>query len=104
MNHTDNVLDLNPGLLPSAIYWHPRDVLADDKLTKSRKREILASWASDAAAVPSNPALRRLPGSHCEVSIDDVMAALLALDSRPSNPPGGKPARIGSVWRAGIAA
>jgi hypothetical protein len=65
---------------------------------------ILASWASDAAAVASNPALRELPGSHRLVTIDDVLEALTALDHRPKGPPGGKPARIKSAPRVGAAA
>ena len=54
----DNVYDLNPVLHPGSVYDHPRDVLADEKLTLAEKRSILASWASDAAAVTSCPSLR----------------------------------------------
>ena len=63
-----------------------------------------ASWASDAASVTSNPALRELPGSHRMVSIDEVLEALSALDHRPKGPPGGKPMRMKSVARANMAA
>ncbi len=58
----DNVYDLNSILHPGSVYDHPRDVLADQTLTLAEKRSILASWASDAAAVISCPALRAIPG------------------------------------------
>ena len=53
-DHVDNVVDLNAILHPGSVYDHPRDVVADAKLSISEKRAILASWASDAAAVTSN--------------------------------------------------
>lgn len=83
----------------AAIYQHPRDVLSDQRLTKSEKRALLASWASDAAAVPSQPHLRRIPGSRNLVPIDEILSALVTLDEPPP-PPGGKPARIGTVFRS----
>ena len=54
----DNVFDLNAVLHPATVFEHPRDVVADATLSLSEKRAILASWASDAAAVRSNPALK----------------------------------------------
>jgi hypothetical protein len=104
IDHDDNVIDLNAILHPASVYDHPRDVVADATLTTAEKRAILASWASDAAAVASNPALRELPGSQRLVSIDEVLEALSALDPTPKGPPGGKPARIKSAARAGLAA
>ena len=104
IDHGDNVIDLKAILQPGSVYDHPRDVLADPTLSIGEKRAILASWASDAAAVTSNPALRELPGSHRRVTIDEVLEALSALDPAPKEPPGGKPARIRSVSRVGIAA
>jgi hypothetical protein len=104
IDHRDNVFDLNAILHPASVYDHPGDVVRDAALSIGEKRAILASWASDAAAVASNPALRELPGSHRKVSIDEVLEALAALDHRPKGPPGGKPARTKSTLRAGLAA
>jgi hypothetical protein len=104
IDHADNVIDLNAILHPASVYDHPRDVLADTTISIHEKRAILASWASDAAAVASNPALRELPGSHRLVSIDEVLEALSALDHGPQDPPGGKPVRTKSAARVGLAA
>ena len=92
----DNVYDLNAILHPGSVYDHPRDVLADEDLTLAEKRSILASWASDAAAVTSCPSLRAMPGQRQPVSIDDILEALSELDNGP-RPPGGKPARRQSI-------
>ncbi len=104
IDHDNNVIDLNAILHPGSVYDHPRDVLADPNLSAGEKRAILASWASDAAAVASNPALRELPGSRRLVTIDEVLEALSSLDPAPKGPPGGKPARIKSSARVGLAA
>jgi hypothetical protein len=104
IDHGDNVVDLNAILHPGWVYDHPRDVVEDPTLSIGEKRAILASWASDAASVASNPALRELPGSYKMVSIDEVLEALSALDHGPKEPPGGKPARVKSAARIGIAA
>ena len=104
IEHADNIVDLNAILHPGSVYDHPRDVLADQTISTGEKRAILASWASDAAAVVSNPALRELPGSHRMVTIDDVLEALSALDHGPKEPPGGKPARTKSAAQVSIAA
>jgi hypothetical protein len=104
IDHVENVFDLKPVLHPGLIYLHPREVLADATLTRGQKRAILASWASDAASVPSRPSLRKLPGSNILVSIVDILEALFALDQDPNGPPGGKPARLGSVSRVRLAA
>jgi len=51
-------------------------------LTLNEKRAILASWASDACAIESVPALRRAPTKGGRpVAFDDVMDALRALDA-----------------------
>ena len=81
-----------------------RDVVADVTLSLSEKRAILASWASDAAAVASNPALRELAGPRRIVTIDEVLEALSMLDDKPSGPPGGKPMRQKSTSRVALAA
>jgi len=104
IDSADNVVDLIGLLHPGTAYAHPRDVVADPAISVGEKRAILASWASDAAAVTSNPALRELPGSYRLVTIDEVLGALSELDSDPGDPPGGKPARLKSTARVGIAA
>src|SRR3954470_22953263 len=100
----ENVYDLNAILHPGSVFDHPRDVLADATLSRAEKRAILASWASDAAAVSSCPALRAVPGAKRPVSIDDILEALSSLDHTPRNPPGGKPARLRSAERTSLAA
>ena len=105
IDHADNVVDLNAILHPGSVYDHPRDVVGDAALSMAEKRAILASWASDAAAVMSNPALREIPGSKRIVTVDDVLEALAALDGGPPrNPPGGRPNRLKSISRIAIAA
>lgn len=99
----DEVFDLEAIFHPGAVYDHPRDVLADKGLTTAEKRSILASWASDAAAVSSCPSLRYIPGQRRPVSIDEVLEALSSLDHRP-RPPGGKLVRRRSVSRVPAAA
>ncbi len=72
---------------PAAVFAHPSEVLAASNLTREEKRAILASWASDAWAVESAPALRQCPGLiGCTVPLDDVLAALRALDPEESAP------------------
>lgn len=104
-DHADNVVDLNAILHPGSVYDHPRDVVGDAQLSIAEKRAILASWASDAAAVTSNPALREIPGSRRIVTVDEVLEALAALDGDPPrNPPGGRPNRLKSISRIAMAA
>ncbi len=100
----ENVYDLNAILHPGSVFEHPRDVLSDATLSRAEKRAILASWASDAAAVTSCPALRAIPGGKKPVPIDDILEALSSLDPSPRTPPGGKPARLKSVFRTQTAA
>ena len=99
----DNVYDLNALIHPGSVYDHPRDVLADEELTVAEKRSILASWASDAAAVTSRSLLRAIPGRRKPVSIDDILESLSELDNGP-RPPGGIPARRQSTSRVSEAA
>lgn len=68
---------------PALGYAEPIDVVRDGDLTLNEKRAILAAWASDACAVEAAPALRRAPGSHRTVSIDDILEALRTLDRQP---------------------
>jgi len=95
----DNVFDFEAILHPGTVYDHPKDVLTDPDLTLGEKRAILASWASDASAIASCPALRAPAGLKAPVSIDAVLEALCELDGKPRDPPGGKPKRRFSVSR-----
>jgi hypothetical protein len=72
-------------LQPTRFFRHPRDVTQDATLTTVEKRAILSSWASDACAVESMPALRQMPGSGCIVRFDDVIDALRDLDGKPDS-------------------
>jgi hypothetical protein len=67
-------------LHPSRFYARPTDVVADQLLTVDERRAILSSWASDACAVESNPALRQPPHAKTPVTFDEIMDALLQLD------------------------
>ena len=96
---TDNVFDFNALLHPGTVYDHPRDVVTDARLTLSEKRAILASWASDASAIASCPALRAPDGLKGPVSVDEILEALCELDGGPRQPPGGKPMRLRSAER-----
>jgi hypothetical protein len=95
-----NVFDLNALLHPGTVFDCPRDVLRHPALSVSEKRAILASWASDASAIVSCPALRSPPGLKTAVTIDEILEALRELDEGPQNPPGGKPSRLYSTSRA----
>jgi hypothetical protein len=78
----DDALDLTALLHPAQAFSHPSDVVNDPDLTLNEKRAILASWASDACAVESAPALRCAPNGGRPVGFDDVMDALRALDEQ----------------------
>jgi hypothetical protein len=95
----DNVFDFNALLHPGTVFDHPKDVLADPSLSVSEKRAILASWASDASAITSCPALRAPEGLKAPVTIDEILEALCELDGGPRNPPGGRPNRRYSTSR-----
>lgn len=68
------------------LWANPNSVLDDAAMSKDDKRALLASWASDARAIPNYPALRQLESGHL-VAIDNVLNALKRLDNRPSLPP-----------------
>jgi hypothetical protein len=74
-------------LSPSRYFKHPDEVLKDDTLELQEKRAILSSWASDACAVASMPALRQPPGTEQPISFDQIMDALCQLDRDPSAHP-----------------
>jgi hypothetical protein len=89
-------------------FWSdPNDVLNDPVMSIAAKRAVLASWASDARAVPDHPALRQLE-SGAIVDIDSVLAALKRLDGVGDLPPAEKNdrwarkghwSRLGRRWR-----
>ena len=79
-SRTETSLDIDSLLHPAQAFDHPTDVVRDPDLTLNEKRAILASWASDACAVDSTPALRKAPGGRV-VSFDDVVDALQSLDA-----------------------
>jgi hypothetical protein len=63
----------------AATYTRPDDVASDPKLTTVEKREVLASWISDARAVENAPALRRLD-SGAVIEVDAILRVLVSLD------------------------
>ncbi|TKT75821.1 hypothetical protein [Aquamicrobium sp. LC103] len=77
-------LSLDRLLAPAKHFKHPHDVLSDAMLDLQEKRAILASWASDACAVESMPALRQPAGTEQPISFDQIMDALRQLDSDAS--------------------
>jgi hypothetical protein len=75
-------VDLDELLHPAQAFAHPSEVVSDPDLTLNEKRAILASWASDACAVDSAPALRHAGPGKPPVGFDDVMEALRILDKQ----------------------
>jgi hypothetical protein len=61
-------------------FRHPLDVVRDTEMTVAEKRSVLASWASDACAIESNPALRAAATGNV-VNYDDIIDALQSLDA-----------------------
>lgn len=59
----------------------PRALVGHPQLEPEVKRAILASWASDAFAVRSKPALRKPPELPGPVPVRYVLDALKSLDS-----------------------
>jgi len=76
-------VDLDTVLHPGRVFARPSDVVSDPDLSLREKRAILASWASDACAIESAPALRSGPAGGQPVTFDEVMDALMALDGEP---------------------
>jgi hypothetical protein len=87
-------------LCPGTVFDHPKDVVMHPSLSLAEKRAILASWASDASAIASCPALHLPEGLKMSVSIDAILEAICELDGGPRNPSGGKPQRRFSTARA----
>jgi hypothetical protein len=76
--------DIDALLHPSKAFRHPLDVVRDTDMTVAEKRSVLASWASDASAIESNPALRET-ASGSVVNYDDIIDALQSLDGEQSS-------------------
>jgi hypothetical protein len=78
--------DIDALLNPSKAFRHPLDVVRDTDMTVAEKRSVLASWASDACAIESNPALRASATGKCRqlFSYDDIIDALQSLDAGQS--------------------
>jgi hypothetical protein len=67
-------------------HLHPFDVAHHPTLEPEVKRAILTSWASDRHSVENDPAMRKPPKLKRPASVDDVFAALCALDGPESQP------------------
>lgn len=80
-------------LHPRCFYGRPDDVLADPALTRSERRAILSSWASDACAVESSPGSREPPLAERPVTFDEIMDALVRLNTAGADAPRGERAR-----------
>lgn len=65
---------------PAVGFLHPLEVLKDQDLDPTEKREILAAWASDASAVEHRPSQRWLLGTPAPVPLSEVLSALSRLD------------------------
>ena len=102
MTQTANRKEFELDLLlhPAGAFRTPMEVVNDPDMTAQEKRAILASWASDASAIASCPALRAPERLKAPVSIDAILEALCELDGGPRNPPGGTPKRRFSAARA----
>jgi hypothetical protein len=75
--------DIDALLQPSKAFLHPLDVVRDADMTVAEKRSVLASWASDACAIESNPALREMASGNI-VNYDEIIDALQSLDDESS--------------------
>ena len=87
MNTPNNTQDRS-GATPKVDWrrWaYPHEVVSDPTMTTAEKRELLASWASDARAVPNLPALRQLDNGNL-VTIDSLLRALKRLDGPEERP------------------
>ncbi|WP_143278251.1 hypothetical protein [Bradyrhizobium sp. UFLA03-84] len=68
-------------------YDTPHDVVRDARLSLAEKRALLASWASDASTVASNPVLRAPKELRSPVPAGEILAALMALYGDPPREP-----------------
>ncbi|MFC4256662.1 hypothetical protein GRI97_15940 [Altererythrobacter xixiisoli] len=65
----------------SLSHTYPHQVAEHPQLEPEVKRAILASWASDRAAVPDYPHLRKPDSFDEPIPLDDVLSALKKLDN-----------------------
>jgi hypothetical protein len=91
IERTDDDLDL-----ALTVLGHPSDVVDNPRLSRQQKRAVLASWASDANAVPRVPTLRQLPDGSI-VKVDEILDALKALDGLVD--PASWPGHRGKPWQ-----
>ena len=102
---TDTKINQTPPL-KERVRVDPMQVATDPTMSIDEKRTLLASWASDARAVPNYPSLRRLDSGQL-VHIDAVLDALKRLDSEGGPEPAlplspvrkGHWSRVGQRWR-----
>ena len=91
--HTKGVKEMTTFSIPKSItprpatllqghFNNPGSVLRDASLTINQKRSLLASWASDARAIPDHPGLRRLDDGAI-VDLDDILESLKQLERIP---------------------
>jgi hypothetical protein len=69
-------------LVPEGVSYslgHPSEVIEHPTMSKSAKRALLASWASDQNAVEHAPGFRQLE-SGAIVRLDEILSALKSLD------------------------
>ena len=71
---------------PVSRFLHPFEVARHPSMEPEVKRAILASWASDRFAVKDRPALRKPPAARDPIPVDDVLAALRAVDEPSPSP------------------
>lgn len=76
---------------PFSRVLHPFDIAHHPSFEPEVKRAILASWASDKAAVKDQPALRHPPGVDRPFAIDDMLGAPQSLDNPSASLPGRPP-------------
>ncbi len=69
---------------PFSQYFNPFAIARHPGLAPEAKWAILASRASDASAIESQPVLRRPPDLARPIPVDDILAALKMLDGPPS--------------------
>ncbi|WP_322419476.1 hypothetical protein [Mesorhizobium huakuii] len=76
----------------SPLFQRPDIIVNDPAMSPAEKRALLASWASDAHAVPGRPSMRQLEdGSRIEV--DEILQALKALDAPSPGQQAPRPSR-----------
>ena len=61
------------------LFARPEEILGDPRLSKAEKRAVLASWLSDARALPDAPRWRQLDNGAL-VDVDDIYTAFRVLD------------------------